>query len=268
MFFKSRACRVYAPWSDMALLMAILFLPLQVTSQFPGLFSVDQVEQLQAARDDHDIGEGAFAVLIDVTNDGLHDADEVVTIDPDFATMLKDPARYRAQQFKLSGVLVRRSDVTRPLGLKPGTRAIEEWVVRSDKAIPFIVYVLQDGNRSTTVGQSIDLNGRFYKRLRLQTEGGDMKNYLSFVSSGPDRISRPEGITAEHGWGVVVLIAFLGGIFLFVTIVTRHSRRSGDAIRARVGHELASEMDDGRWLPEDPAEALDELKRRAGGTPS
>lgn len=251
----------------MTLLMAIFFLSLQVTGQFPGLFSAEQVEQLQAARDDQEIGESAFAVLIEVANDGIQADDEVTIVASDLSVILKDPARFRGQQFQLNGTLVMNSDVTRPLGLKPGTRAIEEWVVRSDKGIPFIVYVLHDGNRSASVGQSVRLNGRFYKRLLLQARDGEMKKYLAFVSPGPTRTSRPRGLTAEHAWGVVVLVVFLGAIFLFVFFVTRRARRAGAPITHRVGSDLANEVDDRRPLPQDPAIALGELKRRAGGKP-
>ena len=251
----------------MTLLMAIFFLSLQVTGQFPGLFSAEQVEQLQAARDDQEIGESAFAVLVEVANDGIQADDEVTIVAFDLSTILKDPARFRGQQFQLNGTLVMNSDVTRPLGLKPGTRAIEEWIIRSDKGIPFIVYVLHDGNRSASVGQSVRLNGRFYKRLLLQARDGEMKNYLAFVSPGLTRISRPPGLTAEHAWGVVVLVVFLGAIFLFVFFVTRRARRAGVPITHRVGSDLANEVDDRRPLPQDPAIALGELKRRAGGKP-
>lgn len=258
----------------MALLMAIFFLPLQVTGQFPGLFSAEQVEQLQAARDDQEIGESAFAVLVEVANEGIseyrtgnEDAGELSLGASDHFMILKDPARFRGQQFQLNGTLVMNTDVTRPLGLKPGTRAIKEWVVRSDQGIPFIVYVLHDGNRSSTVGQTVRLNGRFYKRLLLEARNGEMKNYLAFVSPGPRRISRPPGLTAEHAWGIVVLVVFLGAIFLFVFFVTRRARRAGEPITARVGRDLADEVDDMRPLPQDPAIALGELKRRAGGKP-
>ena len=253
----------------MALLMAIFFLPLQVTSQFPGLFSAEQVEQLQAARDDQEIGESAFAVLVEVANhqDQSVNHSESTLVASDHSMILKDPARFRGQQFQLNGTLVMNTDVTRPLGLKPGTRAIEEWVIRSDQGIPFIVYVLHDGNRSSSVGQSVRLNGRFYKRLLIQARSGEMKNYLAFVSPGPTRISRPPGLTAEHAWGIVVLVVFLGAIFLFVFVVTRRARRAREPINARVGHDLADEVDDMRPLPQDPAIALGELKRRAEGKP-
>ena len=206
-------------------------------------------------------------MLVDFASNARKGVDEVAVADPDISRMLTSPASFRGQLFQLSGQLVMNNDVTRPLGLKPGTRPLQEWIVRSDKGIPFIVYVVTDGNRSASVGQDVTIDGRFYKRLRLQARDGNMKNYAAFVSPGPTRHVRPEGMTAEHGWGVVVLIVFLVLILLFVLLVTRRARRNGALAGTRMGHALATEVDDGRPLPDDPVEALGELRRRAGEQP-
>jgi hypothetical protein len=105
------------------------------------------------------------------------------------------------------------------------------------------------------VGDVVRVYGRFYKRVEFTARDGVQRSYPAFVTAHPQRITGSAASAAPINWLVfyILLVVALLAVFVVLMVFVRRTRRGG-------GTEA---MDGGEPLPDDPAEALRELRRRA-----
>jgi hypothetical protein len=102
---------------------------------------------------------------------------------------------------------------------------------------------------------------RFYKRVDAVDREGHPRRYAAFVAVAPDPVVRPTtGVTGI--WPAFLVV--LGAMGLLTIWLVRRAVRPGAALRARgPGPDPDAEVDAGPALPDDPIDALTELRRRA-----
>ena len=237
----------------------------------------DQKSRLDAAADGGDYREDAFAALLEnvgAWTPGLGDAP--VRLSTDVALLLADPAAYRGALFRLSGTIQQHS------WLEPPHAAVAEWFVRNGAGRPMLVYVYgMPREHSFRPGQRVMLPGRFYKRVDDTARDGRVHQYAAFVAAFPRRVEAGAGggagVAAGMGrlWIVAVPVVVMLVVFVALMVHVQRGGRSG-----RTGHRFgaAAVLPASRAhpvppappapgteapLPEDPTEALAELRRRA-----
>ncbi len=183
---------------------------------------------------------------------GLGDAR--VRLDPDLDRLGADPAAYRGELFQIAGILDQQSWLPTPHA------AIAEWFVRDDAGRPILIYVYGlPSDHEFQPGHQVTLPARFYKHVADTARDGRIHQYPAFVGAFPQPVRGGAGI--GRLWLVVAAVAVLLVIFLALVVFVRRSGRSAH-IRSRL---VMVEADRGETpLPDDPVEALDELRRRAG----
>jgi hypothetical protein len=137
-----------------------------------------------------------------------------------------------------------------------------EWFVRDDDGRPILVFVLDPGE-SFRGGQEITLLARFYKYVDERALDGEMHRYPAFVGAFPTRWGTGEVTAWWQVWVVAVPVALMLIVFLVLFMyVTRHRPGRSRRTFLRAAPSPPTEGEGGP-LPEDPAEALAELRRRA-----
>lgn len=223
----------------------------------------EQFTRLETARDGGDHREEAFFALLE--NSLLSQGqigDQPVRLHPDLSAMIENPGKYRGDLCLLSGVIQQQTI------LGGFDVMVREVFLRDDQGRPFLIYVVQADNGSDppsalSDGTTIEIAGRFYKRVDATARDGTHMSYAAFVGSHPRillAISPPEGLT--HLWIVALPVGGMLVVFTLLFFYIRHTRKGQRPRhgRASSGDESA---DEGGALPEDPIEALSELKHRA-----
>ncbi len=233
---------------------AILFL---VLGAVPGLTDDDRA-RLAAAADGGDQRGDAFAALVGHVgrwSPGLGDTPVRLDLDPQH--VLADPAANRGELFQLAGTL------EQPAWLPPPDDAIAEWFVRDAAGRPMIVYVCGlSPDHSFRDGQLVTLPARFYKRVDARARDGRVHGYAAFVGAYPRHV--PGGGGLGHLWKVAVPVAVMLIVFLALLAYARRGGRPARRVTRYVGSLPGGEPP----LPDDPVEALGELRRRAGARDS
>lgn len=242
---------------------------------------------LATAHDDGEFREQAFFALVEHVRGwqppphSPADAGEPIRLAPDLNALTERPADFRGELCRISGELLQQT----PLG--PPYEGVSEWFVRDDRtAAPLVVYVVDVDamapttttaatQSSTTLAdrQHVQIDARFYKRMRFAARDQKLREYAAFVGAFPIALatpaSRPIAVTPHRG---LDMLAILAGPMALLVIVFLGLRvwiaRKNRAVRDRFATPApwiptASEVDDAAGLPDDPAEALAELKRRA-----
>jgi hypothetical protein len=221
--------------------------------------SPDQVVRLATARDGRDHREEAFVALVEHVRQwsgGLGDA--AIRLHPDLEALLADAGAHRGDLCRLSGVIQQQTRLGRP------HEGVDEWFIRDQAGRPLLVYVVQrqaePADRLFQPGRHITIDARFYKRVEMEARDGVVRAYPAFVGAHPRLVVGPRGQRGQLGL-VAVPVAILLLAFIAVLIYARRRRPPG-----RGPHRpapLASPPIDEPPLPDDPAEALAELNRRA-----
>ena len=124
---------------------------------------------------------------------------------------------------------------------------------------PILIYVYGlPSDHQFQPGHRVTLPARFYKHVADTARDGRIHQYPAFVGAFP----QPFGGDAGLGrlWIAVAMVAVLLVVFLALVVFLRRSGRSAH-IRSRL---VMVEADRGETpLPDDPVEALAELRRRA-----
>ncbi len=233
---------------------AILFLGLGAV---PPLTDGDRV-RLAGAADGGDHRDDAFAALVGHVgrwSPGL--GDTPVRIELDLEHVLADPAANRGALFQVAGTL------EQPAWLPPPDDAVAEWFVRDDAGRPMLVYVCGlPFDHAFRDGQSVTLPARFYKRVDARARDGRVHGYAAFVGAYPRHV--PGGGGLGHLWKVAVPVAVM---LIVLVVLLAYARRGGRPAR-RVTRFVGSLPGGEPPLPDDPVEALGELRRRAGARDS
>ena len=224
--------------------------------------SDELITALETAVDDRDHQEEAFALLLDHV--GTWSAGEGVgttqiRLNPDYAALMNDPSAYRGDLYRLRGILQQHARLDSPF---EGTW---EWFIRDQKKQPMAVYLPDSIDLVRfTDGQRIEIFARFYKRIEVIARDGKKHQYPAFVGNYP-RIT-----TGKRGseWGsflpvIVFFVAFLGGVFLILFLYTRQYRRNQFTDLEAHYHPESPVLDESTDLPDDSAQAMAVLHRRA-----
>ena len=229
---------------------ATLFL---VLGAVPALTDDDRV-RLAGAADGGDHRDDAFAALVGHVgrwSPGLGDTPVRIELDPE--QLLADPAANRGELFQLAGTL------EQPAWLPPPDQAVAEWFVRDAAGRPMLVYVCGlPSDHSFRDGQSVTLPARFYKRVDARARDGRVHEYAAFVGAYPRPLRGSGGL--GQLWNIVVPVVVMLVVFLALLV---YAHRGGRPVR-RDSRFVPSLPGGEPPLPDDPVEALGEMRRRAG----
>jgi hypothetical protein len=220
-----------------------------------GPLTDDQRARLDAAVDGRDQRGDAFAALVENVSGWSPGAGEApVRLDPDLEQMQAEPAAYRGQLFRVEGRLELQTPLAYPY------EDVSEWVVRdrSDRLALVFVCGLDPGHEFQP-DRTVVVLARFYKRVDAVARDGRLHRYPAFVGAFPEPGAGGEGW--GRLWTVTVPVAVMLVVFLLLLV---YARRGQGPMRGRVGATgpLITEQGD-EHLPDDPANALAELRRRA-----
>jgi hypothetical protein len=219
----------------------------------------DEQRRALAGATDGPVGfDAALAALADnarTWTTGTGDAP--IRLELDAEAVLKSPVAYRGDLFRLRGILQQQAHLAPPL------EHIAEWYVRDEARRPLLVYVLPSPGVRVREGEPVELIARFGRVINATAADGRERSYPAFVgavvpaAAGQGAGSFPFGALA-------LAVAVMGGVFVVLFIHVRRSRGVSPA-RPRVAADGdAAPLDADAGLPDDPAEALAELRRRAG----
>jgi len=221
--------------------------------------------RLETAYDGRDHQEEAFAALLENARSFPQDvvAGAGALPAPDVAALLEAPDARRGEAALIIGRLEQRSPLARPFA------GVSEWFVRDERGQPLLVYVVDDASVDVEPGRRVEIVARFYKRVDAVGRDGRDRSYAAFVGAHP-RVVRI--VSAGDGGALAALAALLAGMALVLVVVSAFARRQrrrppADARRsagARGSGDPGVGVDEAGGLPDDPAEALDALRWRAG----
>ena len=262
----SRGRRTAVPVAVGVMAVGVILSP---ASGIPPL-SDGQQARLATAFDGRDHQEEAFAALLE--NAAAYPADvdpgpallgaAAVRLAPDHDAMLAAPDDHRGTLCRIVGVLQQQTRLDRPFA------GVSEWFVRDDAGQPIIVFVAglaADDEARFADGQRIAIYARFYKRVDAEARDGRSRRYPAYVGAAPWRVA---GVEQEGEPATSLLLMgglLVGGFLVVIIMVALLGRRAAGTPRRRGGGGavVAADLDEGPRLPDDPAAALDELKRRA-----
>lgn len=201
---------------------------------------------------------------------------------PDYREVLADPDAHRANLFLIEGQLGARR-VVGPLSRSgPWDGRLEQWSILVEKAagpdqedIVAVVLLIDPptGAAAPAIKSRVRLPARFYKVWTARDQSGVDTEYPVFVgrtvaSAGPAAQGSPS--TSPTG-AIVPLLLLLLVAAVGYTLLKKSVRAKTTEFQKRVQErrarresqeEPADENDIGPPLPENPADALDELERR------
>ncbi len=210
--------------------------------------------RLDGAVDGRDQRGEAFAALVENVGRWTPGAEEAsVRLEPDFERLLAEPAAHRGQLFRIAGRIELQTPLAYPY------EDVSEWVVRDRRGRLALVFVcgLDPGHGFQPDGPVVIL-ARFYKRVDTVARDGRLHRYPAFVGASPE--PGPGG----EGWGRLWTVTVPGAVMLVVfLLLLLYARRGQGPMRGRAGAAGPWTDQGDEHLPDDPAEALAELRRRA-----
>jgi hypothetical protein len=224
-----------------------------------------QQERLVSAYDGRDHREEAFIALLEhVQQWTAIPGDAAVRLHPDLDRMTNDPEMFRGELVYLTGRIQQQHALDQPYG------SAHEWFLRDENGRPFIVFVVDLSEQSMwRDGDSIGIFARFYKRIDATDRQGQEQQYAAFVGTQPHHIDKPHASTPVQLWIVALPIVILFVAFALLLVFVRRQRSRPRPPRRIVVDDcsLRDSLDETADLPDDPAQALAELKRRADRSP-
>lgn len=214
-----------------------------------------ELARLRTADDGTDRRGAAFAALVEHVarwTPAAAGGDDLPA--PDLDALLADPDAHRGRPFRAAGVIQQQVPLAYPY------EHVGEWFVRDAAGRPFVVYVCGlDAAGAFRDGRAVAVTARFYKRVEATARDGRPRRYAAFVGAFP-RPDPARRAGRARLWLVTAPVAVMLVVFLLLLL---YARRGGKPVRARRA-AAAPWVDPGdEPLPDDPAEALAELRRRA-----
>ncbi len=222
-----------------------------------------QRAQLATAHDGGDHREPAFEALLDNVRQwmpGIGDAP--IRLHPDLDAMVAEPEAYRGQLYEIVGRLQQQTRIDQ------ANEGVVEWFIRDEQGRPILTYVVGvQPDHAFRDGEQVQIVARFYKRVDAVARDGKVHQYPAFVGVFSTRV-----IAGDERWlglwAVAIPVVVMFVLFLLLLIYVRRGRPAVGARRSIVRPvvEALAEVDDPAPLPDDPAQALAELRRRAEAT--
>lgn len=247
---------------------------------------------IETARDGYDQREQAFAMLLENARSwtpgnqipgsqtpgsqtpesqtpGMETQGEAVLARPDDAAVVERPDEFRGRLFELEGVIQQQMRLANP------EEGVMEWFIRTDNGVPLVIYMDEKAlGEPWRDGQRVRMLARFYKVIELTARDGVARQYSAFVGGFPAAISPhppspppPEGrgsaVTSRPPTsfrGLVTVLLIMIVIFVIAALVARSKRRPTRDGRIAIN---GPGVDEAGSLPDDPAQALAELRRRS-----
>ncbi|MBG80128.1 MAG: hypothetical protein CMJ39_05385 [Phycisphaerae bacterium] len=138
---------------------------------------------------------------------------------------------------------------------------MEEWFIRLSSGEPLALYV-PAGQIEVAAGAHVEVNALFYKILKARAMDGQIRRYPVFLGGRVER--RDDAAGNQMNWQRMDVLMLLGFMLLLAMVlvgVMLLARRQLPSERRKVVPMVDGAVD----LPDDPAEALHELRSRAGG---
>lgn len=242
--------------SAVVLLTAIAAVINTATYAIPPLTHQQQM-RLDTARDGRDHQEEAFVALLENVRQwhGLL-GDTPVRLHMNAQQLIDDPDAYRGELYRLSGRLEQQTILNRP------HETIQEWFLRGSDGMPVLVFVVGiEDEAAWRDGQIVEIFARFYKLVDAVDRQGRTQRYVSFVGRHPRIVATAPASGMVQLWIIALPVAALLIAFAFLLIFVRRQRGTGRPVRFGASREVT--LDEQGGLPDDPADALAELKRRA-----
>lgn len=176
---------------------------------------------------------------------------------------LADPSGFRGRAFILSGLV--RQSLDQPLGYD----SLRLWTVMLEGEQPAVVFVHLPETPSPAeadIGQAVTLPVRFYKTAQCEwivDASGQPQTVPILVGVHPVLADPPQAEGLTSAWPLLLAVLALA----ILVWMARRSSRQGQPAALNRRHPHGPEPGDDRPLPQDPAEALAELRRRGGGNP-
>jgi hypothetical protein len=226
-----------------------------------------QRTRLDTAYDGRDHREEAFSALLENARlyaSGAPDpGDALVRMRPDLAAMVARPDDFRGDVCRVAGTIQQTAVVETPSG------AAREWFLRDAAGVPLVVYVVGLGDEAAAGfpdGTAVEMFARFYKRIDAVARDGATRRYAAFVGAHPRRAAGAAEATSSVSGALALGAVLMIGLVVVVALLLALARRQrAPRPRRRLVDPDASEppLDDDPSLPDDPAEALAVLRRRA-----
>lgn len=235
-----------------------------------------QLDQLATAVDDERVFDTAalYPLLQNATEwpAGV----ESGAVVPDFQALRDNPEEFRGKLLLIEGEFVTESPAGRLARPGPWEPKARRWVMRPDsKPNEMLVIYLVNPPPTPRSRQSVRLVARFYMLWTDDDRRGAERSYPILVGSGARIVAdRTAGSSLTSSPLVTVGLVAVGGII--VMFIVRMAMRSMFSRRTamddrREARELREEEErealrqaekEGPPLPDDPIEAMEELKRR------
>lgn len=246
----------------------LCILSIAIAGAVPPL-TTEQAARVQTADPSRDHQEEAFAALLENASLWSGDPAEVPARDqPDSSAVQTDPDAYRGDLFRIRGQLLQITRMKRPY------ETVYEWFVRLPSGRPVFVYVAELPDPDLfQAEQHVEVLGRFYKVMTMSDRQDRRQRYSAFVGALPVHVNTaPPRREVAYLWvvGLPVLAMLIVFVFLLGSVRKRRKADSAALLRRRVrapDRDEADFADGGAPLPDDPADALAELRRRAEAGP-
>ncbi|MDG2292504.1 MAG: hypothetical protein P8L37_07580, partial [Phycisphaerales bacterium] len=208
-------------------------------------------ESLQHVHDDTEVPDKAFVDMINFVRSGAEVDDSVeITIHHD--AIVERPTQYRGMYVTIEGQVEQQRSLGRPFA------DVEEWFVRDAHDLPWMIYVTGCSGQDVS-GRRVSISGHVYKRMHLEDRAGVMRFYPALVGSDPSWLAMApaQAELQESHLSWLILLVLIVALLVVLLIGRRIGRRS------KPRPAIFSEDDETQpSLPDDPSEAMHELKRR------
>jgi hypothetical protein len=250
------------------------------------LLSENQQRRLAGTVDGTDHHDEAFLALLEAVRTHAAELESRASERAvDVRAMRDNPSAYRGQVCRIRGELLQQTQLARPFD------SVMEWfIANAGTGLPVIVYVVDlDQRDGFALHESVQVDAVFYKRVDFVARDQQLHRYPAFVGTAPvhlKTVAPASGAGAKGtspawtglGWiGTIVLTlsVICVGLWLWVRRQRRlmMAGRSGQLmlrhvrLEAQVSSSVGQEVDDSAGLPDDPAAALAELRRRSSQPP-
>jgi hypothetical protein len=227
----------------------------------------EQQIAIDTAFDGRDHQESAFIALLENAATWTTGPDDTpVRLHVDVDALRADPDAYRGALYRIEGVLQDRERLAAPY------ERVELWYLRLNDKTPIAVYlpVTDAGPLIGTppaAGTRIVCFARFYKRLEGENRRGRMAQWAAFVGNHPDVVAPVNPPASSTPTIVIAAVLLMFIVFAGLLIIARRtSSRRRDRLAFRTDDDDDDDRDDAVSLPplpDDPADALAELRHRA-----
>jgi hypothetical protein len=221
----------------------------------------DQRQRLAHANDGADHHEEAFLALTEHVRTWSQTSAAAAPI---AQQLINDPSTHRGELFLVTGTIAQRELMSPPFD------DVSQWFVRDADDRPLLIFVVNASSAATRFrdGDPVEIVARFYKRIDFIARDGLKRSYPAFVGAWPRAPTTiaDAGTAASPMWYLAGPVAMLLIIFTVLMLWVRRNRRGALPEHRPLSHradDSLAQVDTGEPLPDDPAAALAELKRRA-----